>query len=124
MIIYDSLTGNVERFIKKLKLIKHINTIKINDDLVVNEPYILVTYTVGFGQVPDSTGKFLNSNHKYLKGIASSGNKNWGKFYGNAANVISDTFNVPLIMKFELSGTKEDEVKFLQEVNRIDHTYS
>lgn len=122
LIIYDSLTGNVERFVKKLKINNQI--LKIKDGLIISEPYILVTYTIGFGQVPESTAKFLVDNHKYLIGVASSGNKNWGSFFGNAANIISDKFNVPLILKFELSGTDNDVITFIQEVEKLDRNYS
>lgn len=117
LIVYDSLTGNVNRFINKVKL----NNLKLSSELILKEPFILITYTTGFGQVPETTAKFLNNNHQYLKGVVSSGNTNWGKFFGNAANIISDTFNVPLIMKFEMSGTEQDVEKFLQEVKRIDN---
>ncbi|MFS1518641.1 class Ib ribonucleoside-diphosphate reductase assembly flavoprotein NrdI [Bacillus sp. SCS-151] len=117
LIVYDTLTGNVERFVSKLI---EINCIKIKKNMSIKEPFILVTYTTGFGQIPESTVDFLKHNHKWLKGVASSGNLNWGKYFGNAAKLISDKFNVPLILKFELSGTEQDIDKFIQEVNRIE----
>ena len=95
---------------------KDSNSIKITEQLEVNEPFILVTYTVGFGEVPKSTESFLNRNYKHMMAVAVSGNKNWGSSYGRAGEIISNQYNVPLLMKFELSGTKKDIEKFKQGV--------
>jgi len=74
VILYDSLTGNVARFVKKLPL----ETRKITEGLVMEEAFVLITFTTGLGKVPDTTASFLEVNHKHLKGVASSGNKNFG----------------------------------------------
>lgn len=118
LIVYDSMTGNVQRFIDKLGM----RNIKIYDGLVVNEPFVLVTYTFKFGEIPDSVNKFLKNNFKMLKGVASSGNRNWGHLFCRAAHTISDTYGIPLILKFELGGTKEDLEKFKQGVLSIEHS--
>ena len=115
LLIYDSLTGNVQRFIDKIGA----RSVKITDGLIVTEPYILVTYTVGFGEVPETTANFLKSNYSYLKGVASSGNRNWGTNFGKAGEQISNNFKVPLLLKFELGGTKCDVEIFKQEVAKI-----
>lgn len=47
MIVFDSKTGNVKRFIKKLGM----PAVQITPDLVMEQPFILITYTSGFGQV-------------------------------------------------------------------------
>lgn len=117
LIVYDSLTGNVDRFVKKTGY----QTIKIYQDLHVNEPFILVTYTFGFGDVPQSTKTFLESNARLLMGVASSGNKNWGDNFARSAEVISKQFGVPIVLKFELSGTSKDVERFKQEVEKICH---
>jgi protein involved in ribonucleotide reduction len=116
LVIYDSMTGNVKRFINELNL----NAVQIHENLIVNEPFVLITYTIGFGEVPNSTLNFLDNNHQYLRGVASSGNRNFGSSFANAASVISQQYNVSLLLKFELSGTKQDIEKFIQEVNHID----
>lgn len=113
LIIYDSRTGNVERFVRKLNMNK---IKKVESDLIVNEEYILLTFTTGFGQVPETTLKFLQNNHKYLRAVVVSGNKNWGSYYGNAGEIISREYDVPLLMKFELSGTQNDVEMFKREV--------
>ena len=119
LVVYDSMTGNVKRFISKLRC----PSIQISDTLQVNQPYILVTYTIGFGQVPSSTKEFLNRNSLFLFGVASSGNKNWGDNYAKAASVISNQFNVPIVHTFELSGTEEDVKIFKEEVEKICQKY-
>lgn len=115
LIVYDSKTGNVQRFVKKLGL----RALKVEEGLVVDEPFVLITYTTGFGQVPPSTENFLKKNHLHLVAVAVSGNRNWGGFYGKAGDIISQKYNVPLLMKFELSGTEKDVEKFLMGVDAL-----
>lgn len=117
IIAYDSKTGNVKRFINKLNTYYEI--LKINKSLLINDKFVLVTFTTGFGEIPETTKEFLKYNHKNLVAVASSGNKNWGSNYGKAADIISNQYNVPLILKFELSGTKKDIKKFLLEVDNL-----
>ena len=117
LIVFDSMTGNVERFVNKLKDYK---VYRLSDKLIINNPYCLVTYTIGFGEVPETTKKFLAQNHKHLKAVATSGNKVWGDNFGKAGETISKQYNVPLILKFELSGNEIDIEKFNEEVMRID----
>ncbi|MFS0781994.1 class Ib ribonucleoside-diphosphate reductase assembly flavoprotein NrdI [Bacillus sp. 1P06AnD] len=116
LLVFDSLTGNVQRFVEKLDYEK---TIKITDGMLVDEPYILVTYTFDFGGVPESTAAFLERNGHLLQGVASSGNKVWGSNFALAADTISNQYLVPVMLKFELSGMKSDIEAFKQEVARI-----
>ncbi|MGG1444042.1 class Ib ribonucleoside-diphosphate reductase assembly flavoprotein NrdI [Brevibacillus laterosporus] len=115
LIIYDSLTGNVDRFASRLEYRK----MKVSPELEIKQPYLLVTYTTGFGEVPRSTQEFLQRNHSNLLGVASSGNKNWGQLFAKSADIISSQYNVPILCKFELSGTYNDTERFIREVNRI-----
>lgn len=108
LIIYDTLTGNTKRFVNKLNL----NSLKISDNLLVNEDFILVTYTIRFGDIPNSTFDFLLKNSNHLKGVASSGNRNWGNNFGAAADKIAILYDVPVIHKFELSGNDKDVKTF------------
>lgn len=108
IIAYDSRTGNVQRFIDKL----NVEAIKIDEDLVLEENFILVTYTTGFGEIPPKTLNFLRNNHQLMVGVAASGNKNWGNNYCKSADTISALYNVPVLFKFELSGTEEDIENF------------
>jgi protein involved in ribonucleotide reduction len=115
LVVFDSKTGNVNRFIQALD----IEAIKISDSLIVDEPYILVTYTTGFGLVPPSTAKFLESNHIYLQGVAASGNRNWGDMFAKSADTISSRYGVPILHKFEMSGMPDDVRTFKERVQNI-----
>lgn len=55
LIAYDSKTGNVKRFINKLKL----PAVQIEEQMTIEEPYVLITYTTGFGQIPERVSSFL-----------------------------------------------------------------
>jgi protein involved in ribonucleotide reduction len=114
LVVYDSLTGNVRRFVDKLR----VDSVQLEDSLIVGEPFYLVTYTIGFGQVPISTSRFLRLNGNRMLGVAASGNKNWGNNFAKSASIISSEFNVPIIHRFELAGTVDDVDVFMQEVGR------
>ncbi|WP_379968980.1 class Ib ribonucleoside-diphosphate reductase assembly flavoprotein NrdI [Ectobacillus sp. sgz5001026] len=114
-IVYDSMTGNVKRFIHKIGM----PAMQIREDLVMNEDFVLVTYTTGFGNVPDRVMKFLQNNNSFLKGVSASGNRNWGANYGASADKIANHYLVPVVSKFELSGTTRDVEYFKERVREI-----
>ena len=117
ILVYDSFTGNVERFINKVGL----EAVKIEEGLIVKEPFVLVTYTTGMGNIPDSTAKFLRrGNFLNMKAVASSGNRNWIPMFAEAGVKISKQFNVPLLLKFENDGTKSDVEEFIKRVKEIE----
>lgn len=115
VVVYDSKTGNVKRFVQKLKL----PAVQIHDSLKLEEPFVLVTYTTGFGQVPERVAAFLRDNHELLLGVSASGNRNWGDKFARSADLIAEQYAVPVISKFELSGTWGDAERFNQEVSRV-----
>lgn len=115
LIAFDSKTGNVKRFIGKLKL----PAVQIEEHMTIDEPYVLVTYTTGFGQIPEKVASFLRNNSANLRGIAASGNRNWGTLFAHSADLIAERYNVPVIGKFELSGTSGDVERIKLEVSRI-----
>nr|WP_252494337.1 class Ib ribonucleoside-diphosphate reductase assembly flavoprotein NrdI [Bacillus subtilis] len=97
-----------------------IEAIEITDDTIINQEFIHITYTIGFGEVPERTLNFINKNKNKIRGVAVSGNKVWGDNYGLAGDELSAKFHTPLLLKFELSGTKQDLQKIIQEVQLID----
>ncbi|MET1054793.1 MAG: class Ib ribonucleoside-diphosphate reductase assembly flavoprotein NrdI [Pedobacter sp.] len=115
-IYYDSKTGNVERFVNRLKLQRDWSVQKIGDSFQPQHAGHLITYTTGFGEVPLSTQRFLEENSSLIKSVTASGNKNWGPNYGMAAKKISAQFNLPVLMQFELSGTMADIQKFIDNI--------
>lgn len=120
IITYESKTGNVRRFIKALQQELDIESIEITDDTIITQEFIHITYTIGFGEVPERTLNFIKKNKNKIRGVVVSGNKVWGDNYGLAGDKLSAKFHIPLLLKFELSGTKQDLQKLIQEVQLID----
>ena len=117
LIVYDSLMGKTEKFVKRTGF-PHV---KIHEELQVNEPFILVTYTCGRGDVPETTMKFLQQHHSHLKAVASSGHRNWGIYnFCKSGVIISEKYEVPLLLKFEMLGKKSDIKKFNEGVVAIE----
>lgn len=115
LIAYDSKTGNVRRFIRKLQM----PAIQIEEAMTLDEPFVLVTYTTGFGQIPEKVVSFLERNHEQMIGVSASGNRNWGEGFARSADRISEKYGVPVLCKFELSGTDRDVQHFIQEVRAV-----
>ncbi len=115
LIVYDSRTGNVRRFVNGLGR----RAVAAAEAGELQEPFVLVTYTTGFGQVPDSTARFLQKNGHRMAGVASSGNRNWGDGFAKAADRIGAQYRVPVLARFELSGTAKEAAQFLEELDRL-----
>jgi len=118
-IYYYSIAGNIRRFLANCQLDVELLTAST----IATEPFVLVTNTLGFGEVPAPVAAFLRNNHRNLVTVAGSGNRNWGANFARAADLISEKYNVPIILKFELSGTAEDAKYFTERVRCIDETY-
>lgn len=115
LIAYDSRTGNVQRFVNKLGL----PAIQIESEMKLEQPFVLITYTTGFGQVPEKVMSFLQHNHARLMGVMASGNRNWGESFARSADRIAQLYSVPVLGKFELSGTQRDVDLFHREVSMV-----
>ena len=121
LIYFSTQSGNTHKFVERLDLPNMRIPTSPKDDMVnANQPFILVTPTYsddqGNGAVPKQVIKFLNNenNRNLMMGVIAGGNTNFGKFYGHAGTVISKKCNVPLLYKFELTGTLRD-IKNIQE---------
>jgi protein involved in ribonucleotide reduction len=116
IIAYDSAMGKTERFVKKTGL----DHVKISSDLVMTEPFVLVTYTTGRGEVPDTTLHFLKNNHEKLLAVAATGHPNWGEqFYARSGDIIAARYGVPLIAKITMSGYDSDVNTFKEGVSEL-----
>ncbi|WP_338532608.1 class Ib ribonucleoside-diphosphate reductase assembly flavoprotein NrdI [Paenibacillus peoriae] len=116
LIAYASRTGNVKLFVDRLPY----RSMKITEGLRLSEPFVLVTYTDKIGEVPEKTRQFLADNNGLIRGVAASGNRNFGPYYGAAADIISEQYDVPIVCKFELAGTPTDTAKFIEGVDALD----
>ncbi|MDF2668532.1 MAG: ribonucleotide reductase stimulatory protein [Paenibacillus sp.] len=117
LVVYDSRTGNVEKFVRKLG----VKTMRLQDceRIDLSEPFVMVTYTTGFGNAPANVISFLERNRVYLKGVSASGNRNWGTSFAKSADTIAELFEVPIVHKFELSGTTSDVERFQEGMRRV-----
>ena len=111
---FASRTGNVEEIISSLG----IDALRINDGSEsIDEPYILFTYTDGYGDVPAEVENFLlclltvahlMANGTLIQGVVCSGDTNYGDAYCQAADKISEDYGCEILYKVENSGTPED----------------
>lgn len=106
-IIYLSLTGNCKKFLSFTDVIQE-NIIAIEEVDSVDFPFILITPTVGFGEIPLKVKKFMDKYSSYAVGVAASGNRNWGANFAVAADKISEIYKIPVLMKFELLGNRKE----------------
>ncbi|MDV3166840.1 MAG: class 1b ribonucleoside-diphosphate reductase subunit alpha [Vigna little leaf phytoplasma] len=113
-IVYDGYEkGNIFYFVKQIEK-KGYKIEEIKKFKNTEEDIFLVTKTVKFGEVSEVTNSFLKKYFSFVIGLAVSGNKNFGNNFGKAGELISQKFNIPLILKFEGQGFNED-VLFLTE---------
>lgn len=105
MILYVSRTGNIRYILSKL----HVESLEINEGLRINTPYLLMTYTDGFGEVPLKVAQFLSQNASLCKGVVVSGNSNFGPTaFGRAGDIIASTYQVPLVCKLDVRGNQKN----------------
>lgn len=115
IVYFSSISGNTHKFVEKLGLPAHRIPLRASEPpLLVDEPFVLIVPTYGGGElhgaVPKQVIKFLNNpeNRKFIRGVISSGNTNFGIAFGIAGDIIAHKCNVPLLYRFELLGTPED----------------
>jgi len=126
IVYYSSKTGNTDRFVKSLG----IRAIRISNSSqqalpTISEPYILISPTYanddGSNAVPKPVIRFLNNidNRTQLRGVIGAGNRNFGDNFGLAARVIAKKCNVPLLYRFELSGTTTDIINVREGIKKL-----
>ena len=115
IVYYSSASGNTQRFVERLEVDSIRLPINADEPMpTLDQPYVLVcpTYADGEGRgaVPKSVIKVLNhaENRAYLKGVIASGNRNFGELFAQAGKIIAHKCQVPVLYRFELSGTQHD----------------
>ena len=116
-IVYASRTGNVQSFIDKLGMTDVLQIESGTES--VDDKFVLVTFTDGYGEVPEEVMDFLQSNADKLVAVAASGDTGYGEAYCLAADVISEMYDVPVLLKFEFDGSQEDVSTFLEGVSKL-----
>lgn len=110
LVVYDSLTGQCERFAKKLG----IECVDIQEYQPTEAPVFLITRSWDFGKVTDETKEFLKLYSDKVIALAVGGNRNWGTNFGAAGDKISQQYGKELVLKFEGSGFGKD-VEYVKE---------
>ncbi|WP_308493423.1 class Ib ribonucleoside-diphosphate reductase assembly flavoprotein NrdI [Microbacterium terrisoli] len=123
LVYFSSISGNTARFVEKLglpaqRIPLHMGPHSTEPPLHVDEPFVLVTPTYGGGQgrgqeqgaVPKQVIRFLNDedNRKWIRGVISAGNTNFGQSFCLAGEIISRKCRVPHLYRLEVFGTPED----------------
>lgn len=116
-IVYASRTGNVESIVQRLNVSQPLKIEMGNE--TVDEDFILLTYTDGYGDIPAEVEDFLGDNAQYLKGVIVSGDTGYGEAYCKAGDEISDQYDVPCLYKVENDGTDEDLAAIAQIINQM-----
>ena len=125
-VYYSSPSGNTDRFVNKIGLPNIRIPMSMKDECpIIDQPYVLISPCYGnddgSNAVPKQVIRFLNnsSNREMLRGVIGAGNSNFGDRFAYAADVISKKCNVPLLYKFELSGTPTDVIKVKQGMKKL-----
>jgi len=126
IVYYSSHSQNTHRFVERLGIPACRIPVSPQDGVPqAAEPYVLITPTyaddAGKGAVPKQVVRFLNDpqNRELLQGVIAAGNRNFGQFYAYAGPVIAQKCNVPLLYRFELSGTEEDINNVQQGIEKL-----
>ncbi|MDF7663212.1 class Ib ribonucleoside-diphosphate reductase assembly flavoprotein NrdI [Bifidobacterium sp. ESL0763] len=121
VVYFSSVSNNTARFIEACGFPDEgINVYRIplrpkEEPLQVREPYVLIVPTYGGGNIAKALlpqiRKFLNGhkNRSFIRGVISSGNRNFATAYCAAGDVISKKCHVPFMYNFELLGTQDDQ---------------
>jgi protein involved in ribonucleotide reduction len=115
IVYFSSVSGFTHKFVESLgePAVRLPLNSKDAGEFRVSEEFVLILPTYGAsgsGFVPKQVIKFLNQeeNRTLLRGVIGSGNRNFHEDFARAADVISAKLSVPVLYRFELSGTQED----------------
>jgi len=121
VVYFSSVSENTKRFVDKLEAQSVRIPIRTEEaaEFVHDRDSVLVVPTYGGGNdnstVPKQVIKFLNNpeNRKHIKEVIAGGNTNFGSHFGKAGDIVADKLGVPVLYRFEITGTPEDvlEVK-------------
>jgi protein involved in ribonucleotide reduction len=101
VIVVDSMTGLGKKFALKLGYeVFDIASYQWQHDHQI----LLITRSVNFGEIPETTDTFLKKYAKSVIATAVGGNRTWGKNFGAAGDKIKLVYQIPLIVKFEGIG--------------------
>ncbi|MBL6593002.1 MAG: class Ib ribonucleoside-diphosphate reductase assembly flavoprotein NrdI [Actinobacteria bacterium] len=119
VVYFSSVSENTKRFVDKLEAQSVRIPIRTEEaaEFVHDRDSVLVVPTYGGGNdnstVPKQVIKFLNNpeNRKHIKAVIAGGNTNFGSHFGKAGDIVADKLGVPVLYRFEITGTPEDVIE-------------
>jgi len=116
VVYFSSVSENTKRFVDKLEAQSVRIPIRTEEaaEFVHDRDSVLDLPTYGGGNdnstVPKQVIKFLNNpeNRKHIKAVIAGGNTNFGSHFGKAGDIVADKLGVPVLYRFEITGTPED----------------
>ena len=132
VVYFSSVSENTKRFVDKLG----VKTVRIPlrteeaAEFVHDKDSVLVVPTYGGGNeggtVPKQVIKFLNNpeNRKHIKAVIAGGNTNFGEHFCRAGDVVAQKLGVPVLYRFEITGTPEDVVEVKERLEQLWLTQS
>ncbi|MEN9736356.1 MAG: class Ib ribonucleoside-diphosphate reductase assembly flavoprotein NrdI [Actinomycetota bacterium] len=116
VVYFSSVSENTKRFVDKLGIPNFRIPLPLNEASAFthDRDAVLVIPTYGGGNesstVPKQVIKFLNNpeNRKHIKAVIAGGNTNFGAHYCRAGEIVASKLGVPMIYRFEITGTPEE----------------
>lgn len=130
VVYFSSVSENTKRFVDKLG----VKTVRIPlrteeaAEFIHDKDSVLVVPTYGGGNeggtVPKQVIKFLNNpeNRKHIKAVIAGGNTNFGDHFCRAGDVVAQKLGVPVLYRFEITGTPEDVNEVKERLARLWQT--
>ncbi|WJH34458.1 class Ib ribonucleoside-diphosphate reductase assembly flavoprotein NrdI [Paenibacillus sp. CC-CFT747] len=116
MIAYASRTGNVRYIVSRLGL----SAVEIGADVTLEEPFLLITYTDGIGEIPHQVKQFLESNGAYCRGVIVSGNSNFGHHvFGGPAMRFRSSGRSPWCAKSRCAASRKTMRRSISIMNAV-----
>lgn len=149
-LIYISLSGNTDSFVKRLRdylllntKLKEVNLLNVKELVKNNIPFnevsndfvaFLPTYLEGGNGIDNGDKEILTTplreyirykeNYKKCLGIVGSGNKNFNNQYCLTAKQYSQEFGFPVLYNFELRGLDIDIYKVSSIIENLADSYN
>lgn len=130
VVYFSSVSENTKRFVDKLGVKTVRIPLKTEEaaEFVHDKDSVLVVPTYGGGNeggtVPKQVIKFLNNpeNRKHIKAVIAGGNTNFGEHFCRAGDVVAEKLGVPVLYRFEITGTPEDVNEVKERLARLWQT--
>lgn len=120
VIVYMSLIGNTRKFVRKVDSRALEITAENCETQRMEEPFILIAPTYA-RESTEILWRFLYhaDNRQYCRGIAGTGNRNFGKGFCYTAKALSHHYKIPIVHLFELQGSAHDVAIIQKEIDQI-----